>query len=171
MVLIKDPNWYLKYQDTPDKIYTNAIFFALGIYHYFCQNIVLGILFILLGVGSTTFHVLPSKETLLFDRITMILVFSFFFNLFYPNISIIQYSIIGILTVIYWYNTEELLYYFLFQLAGMILYIIYFPMKLYYKLGIIIAYILITYIQVLDEGKYHSLKHIGLGLLSLTFKV
>lgn len=171
MAIIKDPDWYLLNQNTNDKIYTNAIFFGLGLYHFYRHNPLLGTLFILLGVGSTAFHVSTSNETLLLDRITMIFVFSYFFHLFYPKIPLLVYSAVGIATVLYWYNTEELLFYFLFQLVGLLLYMFYFPMNTYAKLGIIAAYILITYIQMLEKGKYHSLKHIGLGLLTLTFKV
>ncbi len=170
MPLVKDPDWYLYNQNTPDKIYTNGIFFALGLYHFYRGNPLLGTLFILLGSGSTAFHVSTSNETLLLDRLAMILVFSYFFNLFYPKIGILTFAAVGALTVLYWYKTEELLFYFLFQLAGLLLFMFYYPMNPYYKLGIMAAYILITYIQMLDEGKYHSAKHIGLGLLTLTFK-
>ena len=170
MVIIKDPDWYLKNQNEPDKIYTNAIFFALGIYHFNKKNQVLGILFIFLGIGSSAFHLNTNKETLLLDRITMIFVFSYFFNLFYPNISIVNYSILGISTVLYWYYNEELLFYFIFQMCGLLLFLFNFPMDIFYKIAIIAAYISITYMQILEEGRYHSLKHIGLGLLSLAFK-
>ncbi len=170
MVLVKDPDWYLKNQNTPDKIYSNAIFFALGIYHWKNNNQLLGTLFIFLGIGSTLFHVSTSKETLFIDRLAMILVFSYFFNMFYPNISFTNYSLIGILTIAYWYKTEELVYYFLFQLVGLVLFLLYFPMNLYYKLIITISYITITYSQLIEKGKYHSLKHISLGLLSLLIK-
>ncbi len=170
MVLIKDPDWYLTNQSTPDKIYTNGIFFALGLYHFYRGNQLLGILFILLGAGSSAFHVSTSNETLLLDRIAMIFVFSYFFNLFYPKIPFIAYSAVGLLAVTYWYNTEELLYYFLFQLLGLLLFMFYFPMNPYYKLAVAAAYIGITYIQMLERGKYHSAKHIGLGLLTLVFK-
>jgi hypothetical protein len=170
MVYIKDPDWYLKNQSTPDKIWTNGIFFALGLYHFYKGNTLLGILFILLGAGSTAFHLSTSNETLLLDRIAMVFVFSYFFNLFYTKIPILGFSAIGLLTVLYWYNTEELLYYFLFQLLGLLLFMFYFPMNPYYKLATAAAYIGITYIQMLQQGKYHSLKHIGLGLLTLVFK-
>lgn len=170
MALIKDPEWYLKNQNTPDKIYTNLIFFILGIYHFMNGNTLLGTLFVLLGFGSTAFHLKTSNDTLFLDRIAMVLVFSYFFNMFYPKVSIFSFSIIGILTVVYWYKTEELLFYFLFQLLGLLLYLFYFPMNSKYKLLIIAAYIGITYIQMLQEGRFHSLKHIGLGLLSLSFK-
>lgn len=170
MALIKDPDWYLTGQDTPDKIYTNAVFFALALYHWFHDNLLLGSLFALLGVGSTAFHLSTSRETLLFDRLAMILVFSYFFNLFYPSVSFPTYSLIGLASVLLWYGTEELAPYFLFQALGLFLYLKYFPMRLTYKLAIIGAYIGITYLQMLEEGRYHSLKHVGLAALSLTFK-
>lgn len=170
MVLMKDPDWYLTGQNTPDKIYTNVVFFALGIYHYLNGNLLLAALFILLGIGSTAFHISTSRETLLLDRIAMILVFSYFFHLFYPRISFQTYSLVGAATVFLWYGTEELAPYFLFQALGLFLYLRYFPMRLTYKLAIIAAYIGITYLQMLEEGRFHSLKHVGLAALSLTFK-
>jgi hypothetical protein len=170
MAIIKDPDWYLTNQSTPDKIYSNAIFFALGLYNYYNKRPLLGILFILLGFGSTLFHVHTNNETLLIDRITMVLVFSYFFNLFYPQISILNYSLVGLLTVLTWYMTEELAFFFLFQAAGLGLFLIYYPMDIKYKLAIIAAYSGITYSQIIDKGEYHSLKHLGLGALSLIFK-
>lgn len=170
MVLVKDPDWYLTNQNTPDKIYSNAIFFALGIYHWKNNNQLLGVLFIFLAIGSTLFHVSTSKQTLFIDRLAMILVFSYFFNIFYPSISTINYSLIGILTILYWYKTEELIYYFVFQGIGLVLFLFYFPMNLYYKLVIIGGYVAITFSQLIEKGKYHSLKHMALGLLSLILK-
>lgn len=170
MVFIKDPDWYLTNQNTEDKIYSNAIFLAIGIYHWQNNNQLLGCLFIFLFIGSTWFHVSTNKQTLFIDRIAMIFIFSYFFNLFYPKISISNYSLIGILTIGFWYKTEELLYYFLFQGLGLILFLFHYPINLYYKLLIIISYISITYSQLIKQGKYHSLKHIALGLLSLIVK-
>ncbi len=167
MFVIKDPEWYLQNQNTKDKIYSNIIFVLLAIYYYQKQNRELSFLFLLLAIGSTTFHVKTNKYTLLFDRITMILVFSYFFNIFYNKISFVNYSIVGIMTVIYWFYTDNLLFYFLFQLFGLILFLIYFKMNSMLKLGVIISYVLITYSQIIEKGKYHSLKHIFLGLLSL----
>jgi hypothetical protein len=170
MIFIKDPDWYLTNQNTPDKIYSNAIFLAIGLYHFYNKNELLGSLFIFLALSSTAFHINTNKETLFIDRLAMILVFSYFFNLFYPKISIVNYSLIGILTIVFWYKTEDLLFYFLFQLLGLVLFLFYYPMNLYYKLVIIISYVGITFSQLIEQGKYHSLKHIALGLLSLILK-
>jgi hypothetical protein len=170
MIFIKDPDWYLTNQNTPDKIYSNAIFLAIGLYHFYKKNELLGSLFIFLALSSGVFHIKTNKETLFIDRLAMILVFSYFFNLFYPKISIVNYSLIGIFTIVFWYKTEDLLFYFLFQLLGLVLFLFYYPMNLYYKLVIIISYIGITFSQLIEQGKYHSLKHIALGLLSLILK-
>ena len=167
MVFIKDPEWYYTNQSNRDKIYSNIIFLILGIYHYYRKNYIFGLLFTLLFLGSTSFHVNTNKNTLLLDRLAMILIFSKLFNIFYPEISFSTFSIIGIATLAIWYKTEELLPYFLFQLLGLLLFILYYPMNLYYKLIISITYVLITYSQVIKSGKYHSLKHLGLALLSL----
>jgi hypothetical protein len=104
MAFIKDPDWYLMNQSTPDKIYTNAVFFALALYHLLHDNVLLGSLFALLGIGSAAFHISTSKETLLLDRLAMILVFSYFFNLFYPSVSFLTYSLIGAASVLLWYG-------------------------------------------------------------------
>lgn len=171
--VIKDPIWYLKNQNEKNKIYSNSIFLLLAMYYFFRKNNNnLASLFLLLFIGSTTFHYKTNKYTLFFDRITMILVFSYFFHLFYDKISFFNYSILGIITVIYWLYTENLLLFFLYQLAGLLLFLVYYPMDFLKKLILIISYILISYIlitysQVLEKGKYHSLKHLALGSLSL----
>lgn len=170
MVFIKDPNWYLNDQNTNDKIYSNGIFLAIGIHHWKNNNQLLGLFFIFLFIGSTLFHISTSKQTLFIDRMAMILVFSYFFNQFYPRISIGNYGLIGFLTIALWYKTDELLYYFLFQGIGLILFLFYYPINPHYKFLIIISYISITYSQLIKQGKYHSLKHIALGLLSLILK-
>jgi hypothetical protein len=167
MLIIKDPVWYLENQNTPDKIYSNIIFLLVALYYKRKNNQKLSILFLLLFFGSSLFHLRTSNKTLLIDRITMVLVFSYFFNLFYNKISFMTFSIIGILTVLYWYKTENLFYYFTFQALGLLLFLIYFPMKLRNKLLLLFIYIFFTYIQLIDKGKYHSLKHIALAILSL----
>ena len=167
MVLIKDPEWYYTNQSTSDKIYSNIIFIILAIYHYYRKNYILSLLCTLLFLGSSLFHLYTNKTTLLLDRLAMILIFSKLFNIFYPKISFYTFSIIGIATLAIWYKMEELLPYFLFQLIGLLLFILYYPMDIYYKLIISIMYILITYSQMITNGKYHSLKHLGLGLLTL----
>ncbi len=170
MVIIGDPDWYLQNQNTPDKIYTNAIFALVGIYYY-PQDPLLGTLFLFLSIASTTFHIFTSRETLFLDRFSMVLIFSYFFNLFYPSISFSTFSILGILTVGYWYRTHELVYYFLFQLVGLVLFLLFYPLSFIRKLVITISYILLTYSQMLEKGKYHSLKQVGLGLLPFFIKI
>jgi hypothetical protein len=168
MVFIKDPDWYLSNQNTSDKIYSNLIFLVIGLYYIYMNNLLLGFLFIFLAIGSTTFHTRTNRETLLFDRFTMVLVFSYFFHLFYPNVSMGTFALFGIMTLLIWYKTEELFYYFLFQMIGLLLFLFYYPMNMYQKLIITVMYILISYSQLLERGKYHSLKHIGLAGLALT---
>jgi len=167
MLIIKDPVWYLENQDTPDKIYSNIIFLLLALYYKRKNNQKLSILFLLLFFGSFLFHCRTSNETLFIDRITMVLVFSYFFNLFYNKISFTTYSLIGILTVLYWYKTENLFYFFTFQALGLVLFLTHFPMKLTNKLLLVSLYTIFTYIQIIDKGKYHSVKHFALGILSL----
>ena len=168
MAYIKDPEWYYANQGTPAKFYSNAIFLLLAGYHLFYhKNVELSILFSFLFLGSTLFHWIPNRETLLVDRMTMILLFAYYFHLFYPYVPFTYYGIAGILTVIIWYMSEELMYYFLFQTIGILLYFFYYPMKMTYKMALVTAYVVITYSQLLNRGEYHSLKHILLGLISL----
>ena len=126
MVVIKDPEWYYTNQDTLSKILSNLIFLLISIYYFYMDRYDISIVFFLLFVGSTTFHIKPSKSTLLIDRLAMILVFAKFFNLFYPQISFSTFSIIGIITVLIWYKTEELLPYFLYQLVGILLFLVHY---------------------------------------------
>jgi hypothetical protein len=167
MVLIKDPEWYYINQNTKAKILSNLVFLAISIYYTYKERYELSIVFFSLFCGSTLFHIKPSRETLLIDRLAMVLVFSKFFNIFYPEVSFSTFGIIGIITTIVWYKTGELLWYFLYQLVGILLFLVQYPMNFMYKVIISTLYILITYSQMLEKGKYHALKHLGLGLLPM----
>jgi hypothetical protein len=167
MTIIKDPEWYYNNQNTTAKILSNLIFFAISIYYAYNQKYDFSILFFFLFCGSTLFHIKPNKDKLLIDRLAMVLLFAKFFNLFYPQISFIQFATMGIITVILWYKTEELLLYFLYQLLGILLFLVHYPMNFMYKVIIAILYILITYSQMLEKGKYHALKHLGLAILPM----
>jgi nucleoside recognition membrane protein YjiH len=164
---LKDPEWYYSNQNTKAKILSNLIFLGISIYYTYKERYDLSIVFLFLFCGSTLFHLKPSRTTLFIDRLAMVLVFSKFFNLFYPQISFTTFSIIGIITTIIWYKTEELLWYFLYQLVGILLFLVNYPMNFMYKAIISTLYILITYSQMIEKGKYHALKHLGLGALSL----
>jgi hypothetical protein len=166
MYIIKDPSWYLENQKTPNKVYSNLIFLFISLYIFYKDKLLSG-LFFLLFLGSSLFHINSNKITLTIDRITMVLVFSYFFHLFYKEISFQTYIVIGLFSIYYWFIKDNLLPYFLYQLFGLVLFFIYTPIDLVKKIIIIIMYIFITYSQLFKRGKYHSLKHIGLGLLSL----
>jgi hypothetical protein len=167
MTIIKDPEWYYNNQNTTAKILSNLVFFAISIYFTYKQKYDFSILFFFLFCGSTLFHIKPNRSTLLIDRLAMVLIFAKFFNLFYPQISFIQFATMGIITVVLWYKSEELLLYFLYQLLGILLFLVHYPMNFIYKVIIATLYILITYSQMLEKGRYHALKHLGLGALSL----
>jgi hypothetical protein len=167
MLIIKDPDWYLSNQDEPDKVATNVIFLLVAAYAWSRNRPGLAYLFILLFIGSTLFHVNTNRETLGIDRITMILVFSYFFHMFYPSIPYSVYVLIGLYTVYHWYTTENLMPFFTYQGILALVFLFLYPMNIITKLAIIVAYTLLTYIQVLQEGKYHSIKHISLSLLAM----
>jgi hypothetical protein len=164
---LKDPEWYYSNQNTKAKILSNLVFLGISIYYFYKEKYELSILFFFMFCGSTAFHINPSKDTLFIDRLAMVLLFAKFFNLFYPEISFKTFGIVGIITTIIWYKTEELLWYFLYQLLGILLFLVHYPMNFMYKGIISTLYILITYSQMLEKGKYHALKHLGLGALSL----
>ncbi len=76
--------------------------------------ILMGIGFILTGLGSAYYHLEPNNNTLVWDRIPMTIVFvSFFLLLVHQCVSktIAKYSLVpllisGILSVVYWIYTE-----------------------------------------------------------------
>lgn len=166
-IIIKDPEWYYTNQNTTSKILSNLIFLGISIYYLYRERYDISIVFFLLFCGSTLFHMKPNRNTLLIDRLAMILVFAKFFNLFYPGISFSTFSTIGIITVLIWYKSEELIPYFLYQLVGIILFLVQYPMNFVHKAIISTLYVSITYSQMLEQGKYHALKHLGLGLLPI----
>jgi len=163
--LYKDPEWYLYNQNTPFKIYSNIFFLIVAIYFY-NKNIHLFIGFLLLFLFSSIFHIYTNKNTLLLDRFSMIFVFSAFYVLFYNKISFGRYLLIGSITLIIWYKTEILTFFFLFQLLGLIL-LIKSKLKVIHKITFILLYVLITYSQLYEKGKYHGFKHILLPLLAI----
>jgi len=71
--------------------------------------------FLLLTFGSAYYHLTPSNETLVYDRIPIvIIIISFFSLLIYDRISqctgyysFLIMNLIGALTVVYWYITER----------------------------------------------------------------
>lgn len=165
-MVIKDPDWYLTNQTEPDKFYSNLIFLAISIYLY-SFNKILSFLFFLLYIFSSLFHYETNTTTLALDRISMVLIFSYFFNIFYNKISFFTYSLIGVLSVIYWYYTENLIFYFMFQFIGLLLFLLNVPLDILTKLGVLGLYGSFTYSQLIEEGKYHSLKHVALGGLAV----
>jgi len=166
MLIVKDPEWYLTNQDKPDKILTNIIFLLVAAYAWSRGKRLLAFLFMVLFAASTLFHIRANKETLMIDRIAMVLVFSYFFHMFYPRISFSTYAIIGILLVYYWYCTENVLPFFTYQGVGLLLFLLLHPMNIVTKLSITGLYALFLYVNMLGQGKYHSIKHISASLLA-----
>ena len=163
--LYKDPEWYLFNQNTPFKIYSNIIFLFVAIYFY-NKNLHLFIGFLLLFVFSSLFHIYTNKTTLLLDRFAMIFVFSAFYVLFYNKLNFMTYLLIGSITLVIWYLTDILTFFFLFQFIGLIL-LLQSKLKIKKKITFILLYVLITYSQLYEKGKYHGLKHILLPLLAI----
>jgi len=162
--MIKDVSWYYENQDTYDKIISNIVFLFVSIYFYNKNNL-LSLGFLILFFCSTLFHIKSNKTTLLIDRLSMIFIFSIFFNKIYP-ISIFNYFLVGFISITIWYYTNELLFYILFQCLGIYLLL---NSSIKNKEIISILFVVITLSQLIDKGKYHSLKHILLAMLSIYF--
>jgi hypothetical protein len=166
MVLISDPTWYLQNQNTPFKLYSNAVFLVVALALRVTQP-VLAAAFFALFVGSSAFHWRTSKETLALDRLTMVLVFSAFFHIFEPRIPMWLFVLTGWATVLIWYRTGELAYFFAFQALGGVLFLTSYGMEIQYKLLVLAVYVVVTASQLWREGALHAWKHILLAGLAL----
>jgi hypothetical protein len=150
--------------------------------------ITLFIAFVLLMLGSGYYHLAPSNETLVDDRLPMVVLFMSFFSFIiydYINpakgyIAFITLNIIGIATVIYWIVTEhdgegDLRWYGLvqfFPIIAILLILILYKSAFNYKKEIILIFLffgLAKLCESFDREIYnllsntisgHSLKHI-----------
>lgn len=165
---VADPPWYLEKQDTPDKVWSNVIFLAVAAYAWWRGLRVLALWFVLLFVGSTWFHVQTSRETLAIDRVTMMNIFAYFFRQFWPVLPWLGYAVMGWLTVGFWYVTTNLLPYFVYQGVLAAVFVWRYRWPWWKKLGLTAMYVILTAMQLWNEGQLHSLKHVTLALLAVT---
>jgi Ceramidase len=150
---------------------------------------------LLTGLGSGYYHLHPTNQSLVWDRLPMTISFMAFFSIilswhFDPHIGkIMLWPLIalGLLSVLYWIVTEslgkgDLRFYALVQFLPMLLIpliMVLFPQKVYYQ-GYIWAALLLYVlakvmehfdIQLYEIGKIisgHSIKHVVAAIASYT---
>lgn len=149
-----------------EPLFLNYILFFLGI--------------ILIGLGSSYYHLSPCNDTLIWDRMPMTISFMAFFSIIIgENINakigkrfLFPLIIIGIGSVLYWYYTEstgngDLRFYFIVQFLPMILTpIILFLFKPIKKHSLFIWLVIIMYTiakvtEVCDFEIFAFLKYIS----------
>ena len=124
----------------------------------------LGIFFT--GIGSSYYHLYPNTNTLVWDRLPMVIVFmSFFSSIITENISnslgkksLVYLLIIGVISVLYWYITE------LFGIGDLRLYVIVQFLPL-----ILIPLILLMFNNLSSSNKYYWFI-IGIYILAKIFE-
>ena len=165
--ILSDPSWYLcaSSQKTPWNITTNAVFLVLSYYYWRIRPIpVLSVGLFLLFLGSSLFHIHPKKWTLFLDRLAMIIVFSKVYETFHPAYSWGTYFVVGLATLVYWDLTDEILYYYLYQALGVLLFLLYYiGVSAGTKWGIALMTVAVQLSQLIRKGQYHGWKHILLG--------
>ena len=139
------------------------------------------------GFGSMYYHLQPSNETLLWDRLPMTIAFMAFFSLIIgeyideniANKMLLPLLLLGLASVVYWHITEQAGYgdlrpYAFIQFAPMILipYILLTRPARYshqhYIWMMLLTYLLAKIFEVLDDQLYliggflsgHSIKHV-----------
>lgn len=143
-----------------------------------------------LFLSSGYYHWIPNDETLVWDRLSLALIFasmviallSEFLSAKIERFFLIPAILFGICSVIYWYVFDDLRFYFWVQLAPMItipVLLILYPSRYSHKMYLLmtlIFYILAKIVEIYDHEIYvlnnkllsgHSLKHIfaAIGVL------
>lgn len=144
--------------------------------------------FLLLTIGSSYYHLRPNNETLVYDRIPIVIILmSFFGFIIYDCIDYtkgykgyIIFNIVGLLSVLYWIATEhtgkgDLRLYILVQFYPIIaipLILVFYKSSLNYKKEIILIFLFfglakvcegfdkVIFILSSNAISGHSLKHI-----------
>jgi len=151
-------------------VISNVIFVVGGIYHY--DKPLFALFSIMVAVGSSYYHWNPTMETLIWDRLPMMLVMSKLISL-KLNMSL-MYSltiyISSILSTVYWYYSSNLIPYCTFQLGP----IIFFSLNEKYNMRLCIGLYVIAKICEDNDKKIfgltgyiisgHTLKHLVAGI-------
>lgn len=149
----------------------------------------IGIFFV--GIGSSYFHIAPSNQTLIWDRLPMTIAFMAFFSIILAEFVSLKLGkwlllpllVVGIFSVWYWNYTEQLgagdlRLYALVQFLPMLLIpiiLVVYPSKFTHKnlfWFFLAFYVLAKILEEFDEGFYqvlsivsgHSLKHVAASL-------
>ena len=157
------------------------------------QNWVRGyaISLIAIALGSAFYHLEPGNDTLVWDRLPMVVTFSLFFSLILAShLSIVLAQkllpvllLSGVGSTLYWYQTElsgagDLRFYAAFQFLGLgmvVLILLMFPARHLSKSMLVLTvawYVLAKLLELLDRDIYaatelisgHTLKHLASAL-------
>lgn len=152
-------------------VISNLAFILAGFYQYvYNDNINLGIICILIGIGSTYFHWTPSLITLYWDRLPMIIGMAYIMYQ-YTEIAFQELLLHGLLSLEYRERTNDLSLYVAYQL-NMIIFLIWtngFSLP-------VIFYIMAKEFEDYDKEVYtatkqiisgHTIKHILAGIAML----
>jgi hypothetical protein len=164
MIIYRDPNWLYDEENMPKKIIVDSVLLILVAHHYYKGEYELAIPFLLIFLVSTLFHLDKKKEVLL-DRLVMVFIFAHFFHTFYHKIPFAVFVAIGLVSIVYWYVTDDRILYILYQLAGLGLFVGFYDLDTKYKIPITIVSLSILFGEVMERGWFHAPKHLGaLGL-------
>lgn len=152
-------------------VVSNIIFVIGGLYNYSLDPILCGIS-ILVCIGSSYYHYNPNLQTLFYDRLPMIMTFSW---LIYTrsNLTIIEniiYIGISFYSIYEWRRTYNLLLYSSIQITLIIYWLIcvecemVYPVLFYFLAKICEDMDLYIYVLTNNTISGHTLKHIFSGL-------
>ena len=149
---------------------SNLVFVSGGLYHY--DKPLFAFFSILVAIGSSYFHLNPTMDTLIWDRLPMMLLMSKLLSL-KLNMSL-MYSlaiyIFSTVSTVYWYYSSNLVPYCTFQLAPIIFFLIHEEYNMRMCVGwYMIAKICEDYDKKIFDftGEVisgHTLKHLAAGI-------
>jgi hypothetical protein len=153
----------------------------------------------LVAFGSGYYHLAPSNDTLVWDRLTMAIVFMAFFSIIVAEyvsarvgrLSFLPLEVLGVGSVVYWHFTEvagrgDLRPYIITQFLPIILIpliLVFFPARLWparYLWAVLGTYVLAKLVELFDAQVFaifghaisgHSLKHVAAAIGTWFFLV
>lgn len=150
-------------------VVSNIIFVIGGLYNY--DKPIIMLCSILVAFGSTWFHINPTMNTLVFDRIPMILFLTYIvgYKLHWEITNQLIFTFIGLLTIAYWMCTYDIIPYSTFQIAPLLFFAI------YGEYGMRIPVLLYVFAKICEDNDRciyeltnniisgHTLKHLFAG--------
>jgi len=115
---------YHNFADKRGDVISNIGFVIVGIYHIVHFDAYIGAFSILVGIGSTYYHLNPTMDTLLWDRLPMVLEMAYILHSIL-DVNFWLVFILGLDVVLYWYYTMDLVPYAAYQMAPCILFMVY----------------------------------------------